>query len=452
MNIKHNIPKHDDKIGISKEVQSFCELVNELVTPVTIAINGKWGTGKSKFVELCIQYFERKKDTGEREQPEILPIYINAWENDYSEDPLVILLANLLNTARENHLIEDELDKKIRKEAGRLFKVGLPALLKLATGGLFNIRSEDLDSVIEKYSESVLDEYYKEKESLDQLKTLLNDLISSPRKVIVFVDELDRCTPLFAIKMLERVKHLFEIENVIFVFSVDKIQLSAAISKVYGSEYDSTGYLWRFFNLTYELPFRSDDYVVYLYGYYNFKDLWNLEALNRTGLTYQSLLDPIKTIVSYGNLGYRDCELFMSRIYIFLKSYSKTGYPFPILSSFLIYLYHFRLDLFNDFFSPDADLSELSGIVRKLHITAVDKYMFPNLEASLILLKAKINPIVAMESKNQINAKIADNTLLLNDKEYFNSVYSDYGQYQAQNVRIDLPSYLKSIRQLGNWS
>lgn len=450
MNIKHTIGKHDDKIGISKEVQSFCELVNELDTPVTIAINGKWGTGKSKFVELCVQYFERKKDNGEKEQPDILPIYINAWENDYSEDPLVILLANILNTARENHLIEDKLDEKIKKEAGRLFKAALPALLKLGTAGLLGIH--ELDSVIEKYSESVLDDYYKERESLDKLKTLLNDLIRSPRKIIVFVDELDRCTPLFAIKMLERVKHLFEIENVVFVFSVDKIQLSAAISKVYGSEYDSTGYLWRFFNLTYELPFRSGDYVEYLYEYYNFKDLWKLEALSRTDLTSRSLLDPIKTIVSSGNLGYRDCELFMSRLYIFLKTYPKTGYPFPILSSFLIYLYHFRIDLFNDYASPDTELTQILEYVRAIYKNSNNKSYCAHLEALLIQGKSTINPMAASIARHRNLEIVTDQTLNPRDTEYDSEVYRFRGHYESKDPDIKSKIMCSCIRQLGNWS
>lgn len=445
MKIKHTIGKHDDKIGISKEVQSFCELVNELHTPVTIAINGKWGTGKSKFVELCIKHIAENNENS-------IPIYINAWENDHSEDPLVVLFAEILNHAQEKGLATSAGIQNVKKEFGRFMKAALPALLKIGTAGLVNLKSDEVNEFISSYSESVLDRYFEEKESLLKLKELLKSLIKSTKKIIVFVDELDRCTPLFAIKMLERVKHLFEIENVIFVFSVDKIQLSAAISKVYGSEYDSTGYLWRFFNLTYELPFRSGDYVEYLYEYYNFKDLWKLEALSRTDLTSRSLLDPIKTIVSSGNLGYRDCELFMSRLYIFLKTYPKIGYPFPILSSFLIYLYHFRHDLFNDYASPDTELTQIFEYVRAIYKNSNNKSYCAHLEALLIQGKSTINPMAASIARHR-NFEIVNNqTLNPRDTEYESEVYRFRGHYESKDPDIKSKIMCSCIRQLGNWS
>jgi len=450
MKIKHNIPKHDDKIGISKEVQSFCELVNELETPVTIAINGKWGTGKSKFVELCIQHYERKKDNGEREQPEILPIYINAWENDYSEDPLVILLANILKTARENNLIEDQLDEKIRKEAGRLFKAALPALLKLGSAGLVGIH--ELDSVIEKYSESVLDDYYKERESLDKLKTLLNDLISSPRKIIVFVDELDRCNPLFSIKMLERVKHLFEIPNVIFVFSVDKIQLSAAISKVYGLKYDSTGYLWRFFNLTYELPVKREEYIEHLYAFYNFMPLLDQERFKRTNIDSNQIMVPLKAICSFEKIGLRDCEFLMTRLHLFMRSFSKRGFTYPLLSVFILTLYHFKRNLYLSYFDPEKDVSELTDYVRKIGINSKNESVSPHLTALLILSKEKINNKTVTGVSNRINEISTDTRLSSEEREFAVFVRQGLDYYRSRRIEFDPMAFRQSIEQLSYWN
>ncbi|WP_372364029.1 P-loop NTPase fold protein [Xanthomonas sp. NCPPB 3583] len=74
------------------------------------------------------------------------------------------------------------------------------------------------------------------------------------RKVVVIIDELDRCRPLFAIQMLERVKHLFEINGFLFVISTDGKNLPEAVRSVYGGMESGERYLRRFFDFEFRLP------------------------------------------------------------------------------------------------------------------------------------------------------------------------------------------------------
>lgn len=67
----------------------------------------------------------------------------------------------------------------------------------------------------------------------------------------VLVDELDRCRPPFAVAMLERVKHLFEADNVVFIVATNTEQLQHSVSAIYGASFNSKGYLNRFFDRTY---------------------------------------------------------------------------------------------------------------------------------------------------------------------------------------------------------
>lgn len=64
-----------------------------------------------------------------------------------------------------------------------------------------------------------------------------------------FIDELDRCRPTFAIELLERIKHLFDIQNIVFVLSIDKEQLEASTAAAYGSAINAPEYLRRFIDL-----------------------------------------------------------------------------------------------------------------------------------------------------------------------------------------------------------
>ena len=112
--------------------------------------------------------------------------------------------------------------------------------------------------------------YEDQKNSIEGFRTALKAFIKGcdkERSIIFFVDELDRCNPAYAVKVLERIKHLFTIPNIIFVLSVDKKQLCNAIKGYYGSEsLDAENYLKRFIDIEYNLPEPSyEDFCNYLY-------------------------------------------------------------------------------------------------------------------------------------------------------------------------------------------
>ena len=73
-------------------------------------------------------------------------------------------------------------------------------------------------------------------------------------RLLIIVDELDRCKPSFAVALLERMKHYFSNEHVTFLFALNESALCHTINKTYGEQYDSTRYLDRFFDLTTTLP------------------------------------------------------------------------------------------------------------------------------------------------------------------------------------------------------
>ena len=87
----------------------------------------------------------------------------------------------------------------------------------------------------------------------DKIADLLNTI--SNGKVIIFIDELDRCKPTYAVKLLERVKRYFNGDNYISVYSINMQQLQHTIKKFYGVDFDAHKYLDRF--LIYHSPFQN---------------------------------------------------------------------------------------------------------------------------------------------------------------------------------------------------
>nr|WP_298078559.1 P-loop NTPase fold protein [uncultured Blautia sp.] len=106
-------------------------------------------------------------------------------------------------------------------------------------------------------STDILSIVQTEEEIRERVKDVFDNIIvERTQKLIIFIDELDRCKPTFAIEMLERIKHYFEDDRIIFVVSVNKEQLVHTISNYYGSGFDATRYLNKILYLIFDYPHK----------------------------------------------------------------------------------------------------------------------------------------------------------------------------------------------------
>lgn len=228
-----------------------------------IALDSAWGTGKSYFIDLLIQSGADKT---------LNFVKYNAWKNDYCEnafDPLIydILTSNSLSYSMENQADAENTQNML----AHIAKIGLA----MGKQFIFNTTKDKLGiDVKEAFNEvkstdnpfknfllrqsPVLAEINSERDSFEKFKQYLEQntsyLKENNQKLVVVVDELDRCKPTFVIQTLEVVKHLFDINNIVFLFAVDIQQLSHSISSVYGQDFDSAGYLCRFFDYIAKMP------------------------------------------------------------------------------------------------------------------------------------------------------------------------------------------------------
>ena len=91
---------------------------------------------------------------------------------------------------------------------------------------------------IQEEKADILSAVKTEEDIKECVRDVFNDIIvEKAEKLVIFIDELDRCKPSFAIEMLERIKHYFDDERIIFVVSLNKEQLIHTISNYYGSEF-----------------------------------------------------------------------------------------------------------------------------------------------------------------------------------------------------------------------
>lgn len=338
---------------------------------LVIALNSPWGTGKTMFLRMWEN--EIKNSTIENSFPLLDSntnvLYYNAWDNDDFDNALIPLI-DCFNSAFKSILLKESLvgvKKNVIKKTAKKF--GLLAVKSAAIIGKnlikkklgsdiiddFNeildlkdndfmeyikveewledneIKLEDLEldeqkKVFKKnFDDSAKKSYEKIKKAMDlsvskefeALKTLKKDfrktlsVLGGEQKLVVFLDELDRCRPLYAIETLEVIKHFFSVPNVVFVLAVDIEQLSHSIATVYGQNMDAEGYLMRFVDLQLKLPNPSID------EFCNF-----LNTKKEQGETYfnEKQIEAIINIFKEHNLSLRDMEKVFLNIRLVMDS------------------------------------------------------------------------------------------------------------------------------------
>src|SRR5262249_37550885 len=115
----------------------------------------------------------------------------------------------------------------------------------------------------EELTKKQIEKYQADKKTITHFRKELADLVSTLRqksrnqttKPIIFItDELDRCRPPYALELLEKIKHLFSVEGLVFVLAIDRHQLGESVKCLYGQGMDTDNYLRRFIDLEYRLP------------------------------------------------------------------------------------------------------------------------------------------------------------------------------------------------------
>lgn len=216
-----------------------------------ININSPWGTGKTWFLRRWEQSLKFKYPT----------VYVDCWRNDHSNDPFLTVIAEIQSSLISKTEVKI-VDNKNFKGAWKLLKDISPIVTKTILKNKLGIEWEaitdidNLDEVGEKIIENAIKTHEESAKSIDALKKSISEWLEAvttgsevyQSPLFVFIDELDRCRPTYAIEMLETVKHIFDIKNVIFIIATDKEQLQHSIKAVYGSGFNSSKYLDRFFN------------------------------------------------------------------------------------------------------------------------------------------------------------------------------------------------------------
>lgn len=248
----------NDTIGRNSDVNAFVDILNTLENSCAIALDGVWGSGKTFFVQqvkmvldACCRDSENADKQSVRhkwttmhdgKQPEFqsqLCVYYDAWENDNDEDPVLSLVYSILQDV--------DVESPFEKESG-IFDKGA-AIAECLSGRSITAVVDSLKS------KDALSNLRKKKQIQNDVKNFFDELLMERAdRLVIIVDELDRCKPEYAVRLLERVKHYFSDDRISFVFSTNIKELQHTISNFYGEGFDAVRYFDRFFDLRITLP------------------------------------------------------------------------------------------------------------------------------------------------------------------------------------------------------
>ncbi len=232
----------EDFLSRYNEVDNVLKIIDSIAESdkgYMFSINGNWGTGKSFFLDLLEEYlpFDYKV------------IRYNCWENDYYKEPLeailIVLAENINRLLDSNH---ENVGRQMYKNLFNVAKYFSYAITENKTG----IKIDEVINTI--FKDTII---YNDSMSLvsNLLKVISEylDELTKENKIIIMVDELDRCIPEYAIKVLERLHHIFVDKNIIVILAVDKKQLSYTVKNIFGEGTNVNDYLKKFINFQIDL-------------------------------------------------------------------------------------------------------------------------------------------------------------------------------------------------------
>ena len=235
-------PFKHDKLSRRQHVEAFCSVLSGIEGPAVVLLDAPWGSGKTAFVRMCSAFLQSQK--------EVRVVEFNAWRQQYTQRPLVDLVAAI--SARVSVPVRYALRRDADAVAWHLAKV--------LTKGI--IDRDALDS-----GPSMLDSWDAAKTAIDEFTKALEAATAEDRLLVVFVDELDRCRPAYALDLLEVVRHLFSVDGVVVVLAINRDQLRCAVGSLYGDEFGADRYLRRFADLHVGLPVPAQpDITTFLDG------------------------------------------------------------------------------------------------------------------------------------------------------------------------------------------
>lgn len=257
-----------DRASFVKQIIDLTMIVSENRKNCCFAIEGEWGSGKSFVLEKIQECLDKEKAEG---RDRFFNVRYDCWEYDYYEEPVVAIIS----------VLKDVLDSYLNliPEGAKSFLLDTAKnmITKAGVGILKSKLGVDIGECIgeSKSDAKLYDQYLGFREAIETVRNGIKE-IAKDQTVVIIVDELDRCLPTYAIKVLERIHHIFNgLENVVVIIAMEKKQIENSLHQIYGEGMDVDQYLKKFISFSVKLDNGSARNFIAKYP--SFMDMFDIQ-------------------------------------------------------------------------------------------------------------------------------------------------------------------------------
>jgi hypothetical protein len=284
-----DIPVDDDVFGIGKYTLGLTSFITKCKTPMTIAIQGDWGSGKSSVMQMVIKELDTSK---------IHYTVVNTWQfSQFSSEsnlPVALMQAIVdgIKGSGEDPDIFDKFKKNIAKIGVGVAKGLTSFLLEGRIGfGTAGTAAEGVGSVF--------DGFLEQNKLIQELRNRFRDCVykaikdNKVSRIAIFIDDLDRLEPERAVELLEVLKTFLDCKGCVFILAIDYNVVVGGIAKKYGEDTVDKEKGKSFFDKIIQVPFKMPDamYDISNFVMKTLKDITKEEWNNDEYLSYKSLIE-----------------------------------------------------------------------------------------------------------------------------------------------------------------
>ncbi len=233
----------DDQLGFDRYVLTLAEMITDkhFRTPFCIGIHGDWGSGKTSFMRQLEE--QLKKRTTE---VMAVPVWFNPWRYGKEEHLIIPFLRTIAAALKgyegsEEPTLKDILAKAAEQISKAARAIAYGATFKFSVLALSGKDMIDREAKLGKddiaaLTDGLPDIYYG---IIDHLQKAVQD---QGFRLVVFVDDLDRCLPEKVVELLEAIKLFLDLEGYLFILGVNRLVVEEGIRRHYaysGNEADA---------------------------------------------------------------------------------------------------------------------------------------------------------------------------------------------------------------------
>lgn len=338
--------KELDTLKTFNYAKALAEHVKECGTPLTVGVQGEWGSGKTSLLNMMREQIEETEHKRGKKGPALgkeifKTIWINTWEHSLLKTPEECLLSIINEIIDEISGVDGTWDSAQKAKS---------ALSTLARGAVRVGATAALGAKGGQVADEMFGENSNNSNSVKVLRTTLETTIAAVverpdqdyKKFIIFIDDLDRLDPSTAVMVLELLKNIFDLPNCVFVVAIDYQVVVKGLKDKFGEQTEENEWEFRaFFDKIIQLPFmmpmnnyKLDDYLENLLegvGYFKkseTKSLGYFQRLTRMTIGHnprslKRLVNSLSLINKYfeenrGDIAEQDTNVLKQLILIFV--------------------------------------------------------------------------------------------------------------------------------------